>query len=116
MKKGEVSVLASLTPFKDKEVTLMAQELSLSLKERIFEVLACFRDKLGVTSFNLSLVTPPMAETEESWEGFPVIVRLVDRGDPCDHTSDVGGMEIYATSVVSSDPFQLTRELREYLQ
>ena len=79
-------------------------------------MLACFRDRLGVTSFNLSLVTPPLAETEESWEGFPVIVRLVDRGAPGQRASDVGGMEIYAASVVSSDPIQLARELEEYLQ
>ena len=46
MKKGEVSVLASLTPFKDNEVILMAEELNLSLKQRIGEVLACFRDRL----------------------------------------------------------------------
>ncbi len=90
--------------------------MKLSLEERIYEVLSCLRDRVGVTSFNLSLVTPPLAETEESWEDFPVIVRLVDRGDPSDHTSDVGGMEIYAASVVSSDPFYLARELRKHLK
>ncbi len=116
VKKGEVSVLASLTPFKDNEVILMATELNLSLKERISEVLACFRDRLGVTSFNLGLVTPPLAETEENWHGFPVMVRVIDRGDPDNRASDVGGMEIYAASVVSSDPLQLARELREYLK
>ncbi len=116
VKKGEVSILAYLTPFKDKEVILMAEELTLSLEERLYEVLACFRDRLGVTSFNLSLVTPPLAETEESWEDFPVMVRLVDRGSPSHRASDVGGMEIYAASVVSSDPIELARELREYLK
>jgi len=78
-------------------------------------VLACLRDRLGVTSFNLGLVTPPLAETEESWEGFPVIVRVVDRGDPKSQASDVGGIEIYASSVVSSDPFKLARQLRQCL-
>ncbi len=115
VKKGEVSILAHLTPFKDKEVILMAEELGLSLEETVYDVLAFFRDRLGVTSFNLSLVTPPLAETEESWEDFPVMVRLVDRGNPSHRVSDVGGMEIYAASVVSSDPFQVARELREYL-
>ncbi len=115
LEKDEVRTLACLTPFKANEVTLLAEELTPSLKERVYEVLACFRDRLGVTSFNLSLVTPPLAPTEESWQGFPVIVRLVDRGDLSDHTSDVGGMEIYAASVVSSDPFQLARQLRESL-
>jgi hypothetical protein len=113
-KKG-VKILAHLTPFKDNEVILMAEALSLSFKERIYEVLACFRDRIGVTCFNLSLVTPPLSATEESWEGFPVMARIVDRGDPDSRASDVGGMEIYGASVIASDPLDLTRQLREYL-
>ena len=115
MEKEGVRILAYLTPFKNNEVVLLAEELNLSLKERIYEVLACFRDRLGVTSFNLGLVTLPLAETDEDWEGFPVMVRLVDRGDLRYRNSDVGGMEIYGASAVSSDPFQLASELREYL-
>jgi len=115
LEKEGVRVLALLTPFKDNEVMLMAEELNLSLKERIYEVFTCFRDRLNVTSFNLGLVTRPLAETEESWEGFPVIAWLVDRGDLNSQTSDVGGMEIYASSVVASDPFELARQLRQCL-
>jgi len=115
VEKDGVEILAHLTPFRDNEVVLIAESLNLSLKERIYEVLACLRDRLGVTSFNLGLVTPPLAETEENWEGFPVIVRVVDRGDSTSEASDIGGIEIYASSVVSSDPFQLTRQLHQYL-
>lgn len=113
--KGGVKILAHLTPFRDNEVMLMADELNLSIKERIYEVLACLRDRLGVTSFNLGLATPPLTETEESWEGFPVIARVIDRGDPASQASDIGGIEIYASSVVSSDPFELARQLQQYL-
>jgi hypothetical protein len=115
VKKGKVNILAYLTPFKDKEVIITADGLDFSLKEAVYEVLACFRDRLGVTSFNLSLVTPPLAGTEESWEDFPVMVRIVDRGNPNHRASDVGGMEIYASSVVASDPIELTRELEACL-
>ncbi|MFC1870906.1 hypothetical protein ACFLYF_00670 [Chloroflexota bacterium] len=114
LERDGVKIMAHLTPFKNNEVVLMAEMLSTSLKERVYDVLACFRDRLGVQAFNMSLVTPPLAETEESWEGFPVMVRMVDRGDLGDYTSDVGSMEIYAASVVHSDPFQLTRELQAY--
>jgi len=113
--KGGVKILAHLTPFKDNEVILVADELNLTFKERIYEVLACFRDSLNITSFNLGLVTPPLAETEESWEGFPAIAWLVDRGDLNRRASDIGGMEIYAASVISSDPFELARQLRQCL-
>jgi len=115
MARNGVSILAHLTPFKNNEVVLMADELSLSFKERIYEVLACFRDRMGVTSFNLGLVTPPLAETEESWEGFPVIAWVVDRGDLSNRASDVAGMEIYASSVISGDPLELARGLKQYL-
>ena len=115
VEKGGVRILAHLTPFKDNEVVLMAGDLGLPFKERLYEVLACFRDRLGVGSFNLSLVIPPLTETEENWDGFPVMAWLVDRGSPDSLVSDVGGMEIYASSVVASDPFELARRLREYL-
>ncbi len=112
LEKEGVKILAHLTPFKDNEVILIAEGLNIYLKERVYEVLASFRDKLGITSFNLSLVTPPLGETEESWEGFPVMVRMVDRGDLNSRTSDIGSMEIYAASVASSDPLELARQLQ----
>ena len=48
---------------------------------------------------------PPLAAVSEDWSGFPVIVRLVDRGDVNTRVADFGAMELYASSVVSSDPF-----------
>jgi len=115
MDKDGVKIVASLTPFRNNEIILMGDELNLSFKERIYEVLAYLRDKMSVVSFNLGLITPPLAETEENWEGFPVMVRVVDRGNPNSRASDVGSVEIYAASVVSSDPIELARQLRQYL-
>jgi len=111
-----VRVLAHLSPFKDNELVIMGKELNQSFKETIYEMLAFFRDGLGVKSFNLSLVTPPLSPTEESWQGFPVLCRLVDRGSLESQTSDIGGVEIYAASVVASDPFELSAKLRNYLK
>lgn len=116
LEKNGVRILAHLAPVKDNEVVLISEELNLSLKERVYEVLACLRDKVGVLSFNLSLVTPPLAETKESWEGFPVLVRVVDRGNPNDRASDIAGMSIYASSVVLSDPFALASKLEQCLK
>jgi hypothetical protein len=113
--KDGTKVIANLTPKKENEVILFAPYVSTSLKDRIYEVLECYRDRLGVTSFNLVIYTPPWSETSESWEGFPVMVRIVDRGDPSSRTADFGAMELYAASVVSSDPFALAGALRESL-
>jgi hypothetical protein len=40
---------------------------------------------------------------------------MVDRGYPWDGSSDFGTMELYAASIISSDPFQVARELKEAL-
>ena len=116
LEKDGVRVLSYLTPIKEKEVILMAHELGRPLEEMLFEVLACFRDRIGVTSFNLALYLPPIAEAEEDWEGFPAMARLVDRGDPGSRASDIGAMELYASSVISSDPFEVARILRGALE
>ncbi|MDY6892451.1 MAG: hypothetical protein SVO26_01875 [Chloroflexota bacterium] len=111
-----VRVLAYLTPVKENEVVLIADTLDVALKEKIYEVLACFRDTLGIGSFNLAIYMPPIAEVAEDWEAFPVVVRVVDRGDPGKRTSDIGAMELYASSVISSDPFEVARVVGEDLE
>jgi hypothetical protein len=111
--RGDVRVIANLTPKKENEVLLIAPTLSAGLKDRIYDVLSCFRDHIGVSSFNVVIYTPPMGTTREDWEGFPVVVRIVDRGDPTARTADIGAMELYAASVVSSDPFRLASALED---
>ena len=49
----------------------------------------------------------------EDWRRFPPIARLVDRGDPANKTSDIGAMELYAASVIATDPFRLAEALRQ---
>jgi hypothetical protein len=112
LEREGVRIIASLSPIKDKEIILLGQRLDLSLEARIYEVLACLRDHMHVTSFNLALATPPLGDTDEDWTGFPVLVRIVDRGDLKSAASDIGAMELYASSVISSDPFEVARLLK----
>ena len=83
------------------------------LRLTVARVLEGFTQELGVRSFNAAFCLPPLAPVEEDWSGFPVVVRLVDRGDPASRTSDIGAMELYAASVVASDPFWVAEALRE---
>ncbi|MFN8559270.1 MAG: hypothetical protein U0531_18675 [Dehalococcoidia bacterium] len=115
-----VRVLANLTPVKENEVLLIepnARDMTGPLKDALYDVLACYRDRLGATSFNVAIYQPPIDKNgengQENWEGFPVVVRIVDRGDPTSRTADIGAMELYAASVVSSDPFKVSAALRE---
>jgi hypothetical protein len=114
-RKG-VRIMANLAPVKENEVLLMADEMSTALKDAIYDTLVCYRDRLGVQSFNVVLYRPPLAPTHESWDGFPFMVRIVDRGDPSARTNDFGGMELYAASVVASDPLGLANTLRDALR
>ena len=108
----EVRGFVSLTPAKEKEVVLFGPNLEESLRRFLADVLMRYTRSLGVSSFNVAFYMPPDPPTEEDWSRFPAVVRLVDRGDPGNRTSDIGAMELYAAPVVSSDPFQVARLLR----
>jgi hypothetical protein len=116
MTNGDVRMMAHLVPLKEKEVILFGKRLDDDLKRSLYCALACLTGDLGVTSFNLTIALPPLAESGENWADFPVLVRMVDRGDPMNRTADFGAMELYASSVVSSDPFRVAAQLRECAQ
>jgi hypothetical protein len=98
-------LLAYLTPLKEKEILILAPGWDEDLGEAVYAVLEGYVKRLGVVSFNLAITMPPLAPDNRDWVGFPVLARLVDRGDPMNRTVDVAAMELYAASVISSDPF-----------
>src|SRR3989442_14390797 len=108
-------VFASLAPIKESEVVILGRpgEDEANLAPAIARVIATYRAR-GVVAYNLALLLPPLSTDgiEEDWRRFPPQARLVDRGDPANKTSDIGGMELYAASVVAADPFRLADALR----
>ena len=109
----DIRGFVSLTPVKEKEVVLLGPELGDHLPRFLAGVLSRYTRDLGVSSFNVAFYLPPTSPTEEDWSSFPVVIHVVDRGDPENRTSDMGAMELYAAPVVSSDPFQVAHALRE---
>jgi hypothetical protein len=101
-----VRAFAYLAPIKEKEVFFIANAIDENLKTAIYRVVNSFVKDLGVTSFNMVIYMPPLV-AQPDWKGFPIMVRLVDRGDPLNKTADMGAMELYAASVISSDPFRV---------
>jgi hypothetical protein len=108
---GGVRGMAYLTPIKEKEIILIAPKPGVALYNAVHKVLEKFMG-MCVISFNLALYVPPLAKTEEDWSGFPAVVRIVDRGDPNNKTADFGAMELYAASVITSDPFRVAEVMR----
>jgi len=115
-----VQVMASLTPVRELETLVMADvddyarpgAFSEAFKRALFLALDTFINRLGAAAFNVAIYCPPLGETGEAWYGFPVIARLVDRGHPDERVSDVGAMELYAASVIKTDPFRVAEALR----
>ncbi|MGQ9554140.1 MAG: hypothetical protein ACUVWR_08515 [Anaerolineae bacterium] len=102
---GGIRGMAYLAPVKEKEVILLADAYDSGLARGVFQVLDAMVREMGVRSFNLAVYMPPLASVAEDWRGFPVMVRIVDRGDVNTRVADFGAMEVYASSVVTSDPF-----------
>jgi hypothetical protein len=110
-----VVLVAHLTPHKERELLLIGspgmEETDTAFADALAQTLIAYRDRIGVSSFNLALWRPPLANAE-GWEAIPPMIRLVDRGDPFLRPSDIGAMELYGTPIVGSDPYDLIEALR----
>ena len=111
--RDRARVFASLVPIKESEIVIIGRpgEDETALAGAIARAIAAYRAQ-GVVSYNLALLLPPLSADGNDWRRFPPHARLVDRGDPANKTSDIGGMELYAASVVAADPFRLAEVLR----
>ena len=116
LEKDGIKVMVKITPIKEKETMILADKPSDDLYRVISDVLNMMKEKLAVSSFNVSAVFPPLGETPEVWSHMPVIVRIVDRGKLNDKTVDVGPMELYAQSIIGSNPYAVFSELKKGLQ
>jgi hypothetical protein len=111
-----VRAFASLSPVKEKELVVIGQSPDDEhLWRTVGALLRDYVHSLGVHAFNVAFYMPPLSPTDEDWSEFPTVVHLVDRGSPANRTSDIGAMELYAASVVASDPFRVAAVLRESL-
>jgi hypothetical protein len=127
---GKVEWFASLTPVKEREIVLFAPtyqdgilepaELG-TLAEPLAETLRVAQEQMGVFAFNASVYGPPLATSsannaDDDWRGFPLVARFVDRGNPLAPTSDIAALELYGSSVIASDPFDVVRTLQAAIQ
>jgi galactose-1-phosphate uridylyltransferase len=109
-----VRAFASLSPIKEKELVVIGEHPEgASLSRAVGALLQGYVGNLGVRAFNVAFYMPPLGPTQEDWADFPTVVYIVDRGDPTNRTSDMGAMELYAASVVASDPFRVAEALRD---
>jgi hypothetical protein len=105
-------VFASLTPVKERELVVLGEPgaSERTISSGVSRALGALRS-VGVVAHDLALYMPPLAADGEDWRRFPTVARLVDRGDPGNRTCDIGSMELYAASVIASDPFSVAAAL-----
>lgn len=105
---GDARVLATLVPIKERELVIVAPRDGdeQSLAPALAAAVGAHRS-LGVLSWNMAVYLPPLEDDGRDWSVSRTHARLVDRGDPGNRTSDIGAMELYAASVVSSDPYRV---------
>lgn len=109
---SDIEGFASITPIKEKEFIIITRDnpsKNNSIKEAIYRVLRCYIDKLGVTSFNTVISCPAFGESS-----FPYIIQIVDRGSIFKTTVDTGAMELYGSSVISDDPYNVIKSINEF--
>jgi len=117
---GSARIIFNIAPEKEKAMIIYTNDKgglpNGDLANSIYMVKKWWKESLGVTSFDLVIYLPPLDENIDGgqWCNFFPFARLVDRGSENDKTSDMGSMEIYGSSVVSSDPFVLSRSFDEF--
>lgn len=111
--KDGARFMVKITPIKEKEIMILANDINTNLADLISDSLTTLKEELGVASFNLSLIFKPLLKTPEVWDHMPIIVRIVDRGKLTEKTADVGPMELYGQSIIESNPYVVHEKLRK---
>jgi len=100
-----VRALAHLTPLLAHECMFFADDLNADFARAVFRTIRSLHEQHGVESFNLAIFPSPLAGTEEDWSTVPVMARIVDRGSLSRRNVDAGAIELFAASIISTDPF-----------
>lgn len=105
VQRGAIRLIASLCPFRDRETLIVGESLDDALAAVVYEVLDILRSRAGVQAFNMGVLLPPVERAVE-WQGFPVIVRIIDRLSVAELPSDISGMGIFAgADAIAADPY-----------
>lgn len=108
----DVRLFASLTPFRDKEVFITGSSFNPALSSAFYRVLKIMIERLGVESFNSGALLPPLYPDGRQWDGFPVVIKMIDRQSVQFLPSDISGMAIFAgLDAIASDPFDVAEEM-----
>lgn len=104
-----------------KDIWIFGPAFDDDLAAALHDVLRALIERTGTRAFDVAVLMPPLffpvrgkvqGMDSEDWSGFPVIVRIGDRGAPEMISSDIGAIDLYAHNTISTDPFEVKRRLK----
>jgi len=115
---GKLRGFIYLAPTCLKETWLMGRAFDDELADALHDALRALIDRTGTDAFNVFVTLPPspspfegegrgegVPTNNENWSGFPLLMRIGDRGPASMVSSDIGWIDLYAHNVISTDPF-----------
>ncbi|MCS7063485.1 MAG: hypothetical protein NZM04_05495 [Methylacidiphilales bacterium] len=120
---GRLRGFVYLAANRPKDTWIYGSAFDDDLADALYGVMRLMIDRTNMRTFDVAVIMPPIfppstksrsaddQDEEEDWSGFPVIVRLCDRGAPHAHSSDIGALDLYAHNTITSDPFEIKRLL-----
>ena len=119
IRAGRLRGFFYLAANRPKDTWLYGQAMDDDLADALHDLLRALIERTGTRAFDVGVLMPPLfpptptlpiqGEGAEDWLGFPVIVRVGDRGAPDMLSSDVGAIDLYAHNAISIDPFEVKR-------
>jgi len=113
---GQLRGFFYLAANRPKDAWLYGQAMDDALADALHDLLRALIERTGMRAFDVGVLMPPLfpplpvqVEEAEDWSGFPVIVRVGDRGAPDMLSSDVGAIDLYAHNTIAVDPFEVRR-------
>jgi hypothetical protein len=104
----------NVVPVRDRDISIASPSIiqGAVLAHSLLQVLI----RQGTSNYSLAAFLTPEQDASSSdhcgWKWPTVLWRLVDRGDMRTKHSDVGAMELFGSSVVATDPFDVARWIK----
>ncbi|GIV84113.1 MAG: hypothetical protein KatS3mg052_1120 [Candidatus Roseilinea sp.] len=117
LRAGRLRGFVYLAANRPKDTWIYGRALDDDLADALHDALRALIERADMRAFDVAVLMPPLfpltaahalqGEGVEDWSGFPVIIRIGDRGAPEMRSSDIGAIDLYAHNTISMDPFEV---------
>jgi hypothetical protein len=105
----------NLAAIRPKDTWIFGEAMNDDLADALYETLHALVHRTNMQAFNVIVLMPPPFGDRDGWDGFPTLVRIVDRGSPAVRSSDLGLLDVFAQNVISEDPFVVREKIAKII-